>query len=414
MSAILERYLDFVDRTEPRENFHRWSFLACASAALGRNIYFNFGHMTVYPNQYVFIVGNPAARKSTSIKILRSILADSGFTKFSYTKTSKQKFLIDFSLGFDSTLSGGAKCAADLLDEQWTTGQEVFVCNDEIVDFLGVGNFDMASLLANLWDNLDHYDERLKNSDSVRIENPTVNILGGITPTSMHIALPKEAAGQGFMSRLILVFADSVKRKITFPKAPDPHERQYFVDFFAKLRKFKGEMVLTPKAEEVLDEMYNRWTNTIDVRLEYYAGRRFIHLLKLCMILAALDDSLIINENHAIEANTILLFTEKDMAHALGEYGQSRHSEAIQKVISALSNAPNFTMDYMDLWKQVMLDVNDIRDLHQIINNLRQANRVKVHDGSLVTLVKEIPLDVEGLVDFTKYIREYSHVEKNQ
>jgi len=415
MTQILEQYLDFVNKTEPKETLHRWSFLGCVAAALSRNIHFQLGHIDVYPNMYVLCVGGPGCKKSTAMKIAKNLLAKSGYAEFSFEKSSKQKFLVDLSMGFSAVAK--ETTAADLLDAPFEYGthvSEVFVCNDEIVDFFGLGNFDLAALLAKLWDNLDDYSERVKNSDSVKILKPTVNLLGGITPESLQLALPKEAMGQGFMSRIILVYADAQKQRITFPKPPAPEETAKFIEFFRRLRSFGGEMHFEQKAADLIDTIYQNWRNTLDVRLESYSARRFMHLLKLCMILAATDFTLRISVDHVIEANTILFYTEKDMVLAMGEFGKSKYSEAIGKIITALSMADANTMTVAELWKQVHTDLNELKDLHSVINNLRQAKKIEIlHSTHEITLLKEIPLDVEGLVDYTRFIREYSYVEKH-
>ena len=96
------------------------------------------------------------------------------------------------------------------------------------------------------------------------------------------------------------------------------------------------------------------------------------------------------------------------MPSALGEFGQSKHSEAQSKVISALQQAANNTLVWEDLWKHVHRELNDVRELSQIINNLRSAKRLHINQDGSVTLSKEIPLNIEGVADFNKYIREYN------
>lgn len=404
---MLTKYLAYIKDTEPRENFHRWSFLSTCAAVLAKNVYLPFGHGKIYPNMYVLLVGGPGTRKSTSIKIAQSLAKQSGYVHFSFNKSSKQKFLQDFSEGFDISVAGGTVQVADLLDRPFNQPiHEAYVCIDEFIDFLGVGNIDFINLLTNLWDWDEDYSERFKNSQSVKVPRPCLNILGGVTPTNLQMAIPKEALGQGFMSRLILVYADSIKRKITFPKPPDMELQAELTEFLVQLRQFKGVMSLSPVAEETIDKIYHTWRNTFDVRLESYAARRFVHLVKLCIISAASRFSLIIDLADVLQANTILYYTEQTMPNALGDFGQSKQSEAISKIITFLQTCEGYTSDVRKLYKQVIYDVNGINELQQILNNLRQGEKIVIH-GNDITLKKEVPVDITGQVEFETYIEEY-------
>src|SRR5690606_7259138 len=116
------------------------------------------------------------------------------YVNFGFTKTTKEKFLLDFEEGFDLKSADGSFDMKAALDKPFVplAGQEVYINCDEFVDFIGQNNINFINLLTTLWDNLPEYQERLKNSKSVHIKEPVVNILGGITPTSFAAAMPPE------------------------------------------------------------------------------------------------------------------------------------------------------------------------------------------------------------------------------
>lgn len=412
MSDVLEAYLQFTSETEPPTQFHRWSFISCVAAALGKNVWVPFGHDKLYPNMYVMIVGVPGTRKSTSIKICRRILQDSGYSTFSFTKTTKEKFLLDFEEGFDVRSASGDLDMAKILDApiSRTAGVEVYINCDEFVDFIGQGNVNFINLLTTLWDNLPEYQERLKNSKSVCIPSPTVNLLGGITPTSLASALPPEVIGQGFMSRVILVYNDPSTKKITWPPPPDESVRKELVAFFANLQNLHGEVKISPEARRVVDKIYQSWPQLADIRLQYYGARRLTHLLKLCITLAAMDGLMTIADHHVYEANTILTWTERKMHMALGEFGESRNSKAAQKIMETLANAGQ-PLQVMELWKAVSMDMERMHHMHDLLNNLRAAGKIEILDmpgGHRVKLTTKDNTTNRFGVDYEKYIREHS------
>lgn len=413
MSDILSAYLHFTEETESPTQFHRWSFLSCVAAALGKRVWIPFGHGKIYPNMYVMLVGVPGTRKSSAISIAKKILEDSGYVNFGFTKTTKEKFLLDFEEGFDLKSADGSFDMKAALDKPVVAmcGQEVYINCDEFVDFIGQNNINFINLLTTLWDNLPEYQERLKNSKSVHIKEPVVNILGGITPTSFAAAMPPEVVGQGFLSRLILVHSEPSRRKITWPPPPDQAIRAEMVQFFSALQGLEGEMKVSKEARAVVDKIYKSWPQLADARLQYYGARRLTHLLKLAMLVAACDNTLIITQAHIVEANTILTWTENKMHMALGEFGESRNSKAAQKIIESLTNAQE-PVQLGELWKAVSMDLERHAQMVELIQNLRAAGKVEFLDmpgGTRVQLKKAESHANRFGVNYATYIAEYSN-----
>lgn len=398
---MIEDYMQHVAESEPPAIFHRWCFLSCTSAALARNVYIPFGGGYIYPNMYVALVGAPGTRKSTAINRCKSLLEGGGFTNFSATKTSKQKFLLDWEASIHST---GAE---SFLDELASVDpvNNILIASDELLDFLGQGNIDFINLLTTLWDNLPLYEERLKNSKSTKIEKPTVNILGGLTPTGLQMALPPESAGTGMMSRMLFVYSESTRRKVAWPHIPSHEERKPFVEYFKRIRGLSGEMKVTPEARELLADIYTDWEQLEDSRLQYYGGRRHTHLLKLCLVVAAMRDTgKQITADVAIEANTILTYTEAVMHLALGEFGKSKYSDAAQAIVAHLEEARGPTSAQV-LFKLVSRSVDKFNDFAEVLKTLVRSDRIQCVGTSYIAKKRNVKVNT-SYVDFAKYIPE--------
>ncbi len=92
---VYKTYFSFIRDTEPPLHYHRWCLLSSIGALLARQVYINHGHFKIYPNLYVTLLGEPASRKSTAIKLVKKLIRDSGYETFAADKTSKEKFLLD-------------------------------------------------------------------------------------------------------------------------------------------------------------------------------------------------------------------------------------------------------------------------------------------------------------------------------
>lgn len=384
---LFDLYFEYTADTESPVIYHRWSLLTSLSAALGRNVWLPFGPGRIFPNQYVILVGSPGVRKSSAIKMAKNVLAKSGFRSFAADKTRQEKFLED--LAMDDQLkeeSDDGLALLDLdLDEK--VAKEVFVVADEFNLFMGQNNLDFMTILGSLWDWDSEeipFRYRLKNSKSVNIWQPTLSILGGNTPVGMLEAFPPAALGQGFMSRLLLIYSDTPNKKIAFPTEPDAELARLLEAKLREIRQsIRGPMQMTAQAKSALELIYKTWPPLEDSRFLSYSTRRFTHLLKLCMLVAAANLSMEITKDHVVEANTVLAYAELHMPKALGEIGKSRTSEAANKIMQVLY-AAHGPVSMLTLWKTVASDLDKQSDLSQVLANLKAAQKIQEVTGKTI------------------------------
>lgn len=399
---FFDLYIDYTSETECPTLFHRWSMVSSVGAYLGRQVSLRHGFFTLYPNLYTLLVGSPGTKKSSAIKIATSIIKDAGYKSFGARKTRQEKFLMD--------LAEQSEDSEDILDQNIfgdvddSKVSECFVAADEFNNFIGVGNMDFMSILGELWDYSGTYDYKLKNSKSVHIPNPTISILGGNTQTGMAQAFPTEAIGQGFFSRLLLVYSDPSGLKITFPPPPDEQLKHEIVTHLMRIKSSMfGAMDMTADAEKLLDTIYKEWNVIDDVRFEAYANRRLPQLLKLCLICAAADLKKEIDVDTVIYANTLLTYTELSMPKALGEFGKAKHSGATHKVMTVLDSTDK-PLTLYDLWKHVSNDLERRDQLIDIMGNLSMAGKVQtVKGGGGYLPVRKIVKDNITGVDFSLF-----------
>lgn len=396
-NVLMDEYLSFTADTEAPMIFHRWSIIGCIGAALGRQYYLPFGDSEIFPNTYVMLIGDPGTRKSTAIKGAKRLLADTGYDHFSADRTSKEKFLIDLEGKTDE--EGNPKDASSLManmfgdDAEGSDPCESFIVSDEFNEFVGAGNIEFLSMLGNLWDwNSPKvpFKQRLKTSRSVSIYQPTISILSGNTHAGFAQAFPPEAIGQGFMSRLMLIYGEASGKKIAFPTRPDPVARQSIVDTIIKMRtEVVGEASMSPQARQMLEVIYRTFNSMHDARFKHYSTRRFTHLLKLCLICSASNLRKEIGVADVLYANTILSYTEHFMPKAMGEYGKAKHADVLAKIIAILNDTTK-PLQQSEIWKQVQADLDRPDDLIKLLAGLVQADKIQWIDKKGYLIVKKL------------------------
>lgn len=384
-------YFKYTEETEPPRTYHRWCGITSIGAVLGRNYYIQHGHFRKFPNLYTLLIGESGTRKSTAIKIIKKLVSRSGYETFAADKTSKEKFLLDLEGNELSDIDEGiapksAKKVLDSITSQSLWGddalreiREVFIVAGEFNEFIRAGDIEFCSLLGDLWDWDDEkpYRQRLKNSRSVAIFQPTISLLGGNTPERFAQAFPTAILGQGFFSRLLLIHGERSDKKLSFPPEPAEHDTIALANTLKEIRvRYRGAAVIGTKARQILDTIYTSWEEIADVRFQSYSTRRFDQLLKLSIIQSVAVGADEIDEQAVIFANTILHLAEHLMPKALGEFGKSKNSDVANKIMDVLAAATR-PMTVTDLWKHVHKDLEKMLMLTDILHGLAVAERVQ-------------------------------------
>jgi hypothetical protein len=402
---FFSHYLDYTSNAEPPAIFNRWALITSIGAYLGRQYHFEHGHFIVQPNMYTMLIGSAGTRKSSAIKLMRKLLVAAQYTTIAADKSTKEKFLLDLAGEDGDAAAGYASLEQELFGDGDHQDAEMFVMADEFNDFFGNGNIEFISLLGTLWDYSGTYRNRIKNGKSVNINNPTISILGGNTPTGFASAFPPEILGQGFFSRILLIYGEPNGKRITFPKPPDPKHTDFIIRYFGEIKaSVYGIARLTPSAEKLLDRIYQSSARVDDVRFESYYNRRFNHLIKLCLVCSAARLSREIGERDVLLANTILSHAEQFMPKALGQFGKAKNSDVTHKIVQVIYAADR-VVTLREIWGNVSNDLEKLSQLSEILVNLVEADKIqRVSKGELNGFLpkrKVIDEGKENMVDYS-------------
>lgn len=386
---LFDMYFKLWENTEPPINLQRWSLIGTLGAWLGRQCWIPFSNTRINPNQFIMFVGDPGCRKTTAIKQAVGLITELGYDTIAADKTSKEGFLMSLAgQEYQEKLNNhrGRK-AEDILESVDVLGvddkmpKEMFVTADEFNDFMGDSNVEFQTLLGRFWDWHDEhipYRYVLRNSKPLVVYQPTVSILSGNTPSNFAKCFPPDSIGQGFMSRLILVRGEASGKKFDDPPPPDQRLKD---EVLARLLDIKqrviGPMTLTEEAKHMRGMIYRTWPELEDTRFKHYSTRRYMHLMKLTIIMAASRASLLVEAEDVLRANTLLTYTESLMPKAMGEVGASKASKAADKIMQVLYEARE-PKTVSDLFKVVRSDVEKIADVAQLVASLQAADKIQL------------------------------------
>ena len=426
---LLDEYLDLVDETESPLIYHRWSMLTALGALFARKVRFNLPFGPIYPNTYCILIGDPATRKSTAIRIMSGLMAQAGYQKIASGRTTPEQFLEDLHVGFDTLTFTKAATAGDMEDltsdldfdiasipsQPVNFGpkiSDVLIAEGELLEFLGQTNHSFASSLTDLWDNHDKKDVRSRSGDKFRISAPTISLLGGATHTNFKRMFPVEAIGQGLLSRFILVFAPGARKKCFEPAPFDKDKLQEIIEYLRALYlndKWPSKFEFSPNAREYSKYLYESGIEDLDdPRFQYYNGRRDTHYRKLCLIIAAANMHNKIEESDCFLANTILSYTEKFMPAALGEFGFDKLGEQTEMIFNVINRHPE-GLTLTELLQKTTSIVHGISELANTVLRLQSAQRVeRVASGATVKYLAT-PRLIENSTKFVNYelLQEY-------
>lgn len=402
-STFFDAYFTFSAVTEVPIIYNRWTSLAAISAILGKSYFLPFGRGRIYPNIYCMLIGVPGARKSSAIKDMVRTLRAAQYETIAAAKTSKEQFLADLQYGgADVELEEKGQVVmremfgedAELCDES-----PLLIAADEFNNFIGAGNLEFISLLGELYDFEGIYKYRLRNGKSIRVPNPIITICAGNTHESFVECFPPETLGQGFLSRLLLIYGDKTAKKISWPKIPEEGAEATLVSWFGKIKStVSGAAHVDTDASGILSSIYESWPLLEDSRFKHYSHRRHTQLLKLCLLVSAARLSTTITKEDVILSNSILTYTEQLMPKALGEFGKSRSSSAGSKILEALYESQR-PMQIKELYKVVSHEIDKFKDLGPILEGLAQAEKILVTPVG-ITAIQPKSLAHNKWVDF--------------
>lgn len=253
-----------------------------------------------------------------------------------YLRELPEPHIAPVSLTFASLIDTLTECKRTIirLPDDPIEYNSMVIAADELGTFIHKYDKEMVDGLSALYD-VDPYGQSRRGKDiKIKIKSPQLNILCGTTPSNLIELMPEGAWGQGFTSRVIMVFSD---------------ERQIRDDFIVTNRSMSKDLI---HDLGVINTLCGQFSVTEDFRnlihlwrqqgeqpapshpkLVHYNARRKMHLYKLSMI-SAIDrsDTLLITRDDFNRAMNWLVTAEQYMPDIFRAGAVGADSQAMDEI----------------------------------------------------------------------------------
>ena len=342
LGDFLDAYMLFTEETEPCELYRKWVGISIIAAALQRKCYLHWGSQTWYPNLYIVLTGPPGEpRKGTAMASGYSILRPLNL-KLSADRLTPEYFIKELSLCATTTQFDAGK---------FMNHCSLTVFSKELTVFIGYKNSQFLADLTDLYDCADNWSYRTKGGGSFEVTGAWLNMLAATTPEQIQAALPAEAIGGGFASRVLFIYAE--KRGKTVPIPIENQEiKQKLIADLEEISLLAGPFRATNEYIEVRTEWYvsqSQDTQVIqDARFAAYYSRKASTATKLSMIMSASrSDEMKLRAEDFVRAVEVLDEAEIPMMRALSGVGRSDYAEILPAVMEEILKHKEVTLRYL-------------------------------------------------------------------
>lgn len=310
----IETFVEYTENTEPPESYRRWVAISTMASALQRKCKLEWGSETFFPNMYIVLVGPPAARKGTAMRVGKDLLDQLGI-QVSADESSRQKLV-------KSLQEMGV---ADQDDKgRINFHSSITLYSSELTVFLGYGAKELLAMLCKWYDCEPRYVYDTIQRGKEEVPNVWCNLMGATTPGQLQASLPEGAVGSGFTSRVVFILESNKGKLVRKPTLAERLEESLLYDL-GRIRNLSGEFKIEESAEETYYDWYEDGESRrlfSDARMDYYVQRRPTHLFKLSMIVSASrGDSKLITLKDLKDAIRILEAAEVTMGDVFAGVG---------------------------------------------------------------------------------------------
>ena len=331
-----EAYLQYTEHSEAPEAFHFWTGVSVVAGALRRRVWIDMGYFQWTPNFYIIFVAPPGiVSKSITASIGMKLLREIPGIHFGPDVVTWQALVQSMAESTEQVEIEGIFYPMSCIT----------ISSSEFGTFLNPNDREMVDVLTSLWDGqIGAWKKATKTQGADTIQNPWINVVACTTPSWIAGNMPEYIISGGFMSRCIVIFADTKRKLVAYPKDEMPEdfselERKLIHDLELISMMF-GEYHLSKEAKNWgvnwYEEHYKRiLSHAVSDQIQGYMARKQTHVHKLAMVLsAAKHTGTTIELAELKEAVSIVTNLETDMQYIFQTISASPETQHASELLT--------------------------------------------------------------------------------
>lgn len=315
-----------VPRSEAPLSYIFWTGLFALSSALKRHVRISeklLGSWDCFPNFYIFLVGPPGLRKTTTMDYLDELYEGAGSIARTPQSGTQEAIMAMLVAQKDASLA-------------IISGDFGFLYKNseaKLLEFF-VKAFDKNRVFDNITISRGHEI----------IVNPSINLLTGTTPSWIAGNLDQAALSGGFAARVLWIYEEELRRYEIFYSGLDHDalnnlKNMLVHDLVHIEANISGEFSVDQDLQDCISAWYKNFMKNeapkMDTKIQGYAQRKHRHALALAMILrVSYSDELVLTLDDFNKALTLLKSIEHRLPTVFTGVGKNPYTFSMDEIVS--------------------------------------------------------------------------------
>lgn len=384
---------------EPPLRYYYWSLLSAVSAVVKDRVYVDRFSYKLYPNIYVLLFGPSGIKKGPPINLAKDIVSRVNNTRVINGRATIEAIIKE--LGTVQSRPGKA-----ILKD--SAG---FIVSSELSSAI-ISNTNSLDILTDLFDRIYNDGEwtyRTKNSEPIKLKNPTVTWLAGTNEALFREFVPEKNLKGGLIGRTFVI-SEHKENKINSLMYPPKikTDKAAIAAAIMPLSLIQGEFTMADDVRSAFDTWYQDFQARIAPKLEDDTGtigRMADNILKIAMLLALARrsemDIKLEDIKEAMEQVLPLIAPTKRVTQNV-KIQEISATEKRGLILHHLANSSGHSDSRASILRKFVLKM-DHEDLDRIINFLGQSQIILTsHTGAGITYTLNM-----GKPGVPEYVRNY-------
>lgn len=368
--TFLQSFLSHTSIYESPGSFWKWSAYATVAAVLRDNCYRRQGDSKLYTNIYVLFLAESGGRKGKPIDFSESILTKVNNTTVISGRASIQAILDEISRGETDKKTGAIRKG----------GSAIFYAQELSAGI--VADPEAVNILTDIYDYKSNpFKSRLRTGPCFNIERIIFSMLTGSNEEMIKAIFDERGKKGGLLARTFLIVPNESRPPNSLMRVDQEavdKSKLVVIDRLREISLLNGEFQFTEEATSEYEKWYNPFYQRYQNKKEATGAMARIHtgVLKISMILAANELSLIVTEKHMEQAiDDCLGLLPNYRSFALGG-GLSDESKAGAILLPALYATKNYTLTRKEIIHEYW-NIFNAETLDKLMTMLEQGGIVE-------------------------------------